>query len=61
MHCPAHPTPHNKLIDANDAEAADDVAAAAAADNDGDKPRANSTQRAGMPVSPGCLHISKQC
>lgn len=62
MHCPAHPTPHNKLIDANDADAADDVAAATDdGDNDGDKPRANSTQRAGMSVSPGCLHISKQC
>lgn len=50
MHSPAHPTPYNKLIDVNDADADDDAAATDDGDNDGDKPRANYTQRAGMSV-----------
>lgn len=50
-HCAftVHPTPHNKLIDANDAH--DDVAASTNDDdNDDDKPRANYIRRAGMSV-----------
>lgn len=50
MHSPAHPTPYNKLIDANDADADDDAAADDDGDNDGDRPRANYAQRAGMSV-----------
>lgn len=49
MHATVHPTPHNKLIDAYDAD--DDIAASTDdGDNDDDKPRANYTQRAGMSV-----------
>lgn len=50
MHSLAHPTPYNTLIDANDADADDDAAATDDGDNDGDKSRANYTQRAGMSV-----------
>lgn len=43
-------SPYNKLIDANDADADDDAAATDDGDDDGDKPRANYAQRAGMSV-----------